>query len=119
MQDATPLPAIVLKGLEKYYPPPRTGIRADVQPFARAARPALQGVTFEVQEGEAVALLGYDEGSESGPAQTRLPRRKRSGHLSTAYRAARSFVLRPAQSLNARAKPHRGARRISPGRRTG
>jgi hypothetical protein len=35
MQDATPLPAIVLKDLEKYYPPPRTGI-------------AFQGVTFEV-----------------------------------------------------------------------
>jgi len=110
--------------LEKYYPPPRTGIRAYVQPFEHATRPALQGVTFEVQEGEAVALLGANgagkstilrilamlliptrgEGSESGPAQTRLPRRKRSGLLSTAYRAAKSFVLRPAQSLNARAQ---------------
>ncbi len=50
MQDATPLPAIVPKDLEKYYPPARTGIRAYVQPFERATRPALQGVTFEVQE---------------------------------------------------------------------
>jgi hypothetical protein len=58
MQDATPLPAMVLKDLQKYYPPPRTGIRAYVQPFERATRPALQGVTFEVQEGEAVAWLG-------------------------------------------------------------
>jgi len=37
LQDAMPLTTIVLKDLEKYYPPPRTRIRAYVQPFERAA----------------------------------------------------------------------------------
>jgi energy-coupling factor transporter ATP-binding protein EcfA2 len=59
LQDAMPLAAVVLKDLKKYCPPPpRTGIRAYLQPFERATGPALRGVTFEVQEGEALALLG-------------------------------------------------------------
>src|SRR5258705_9480597 len=65
MQEATPVAAIVLKDLEKYYPPPRAGIRAYVQPFERATRPALQRVTFEVQEGEAIALLGANGAGKS------------------------------------------------------
>ena len=58
-------PAIVLKDLEKYYPPQRSGLRAFLQPFERATRPALKGVSLEVQQGQAVALLGANGAGKS------------------------------------------------------
>jgi len=64
MPEATP-PAIVVKDLEKYYPPQRSGVRAFLQPFERATRPALKSVSFEVRAGEAVALLGANGAGKS------------------------------------------------------
>jgi sodium transport system ATP-binding protein len=50
--------AISIQSLEKFFPPTRGGWRAFLQPFAQATSPALSGVTFDVVQGEAVALLG-------------------------------------------------------------
>jgi ABC-type multidrug transport system ATPase subunit len=65
MQEATPHAAIVLKDLQKFYAPSRSGVRAFLQPFERATRPALKGVTFQVDQGEAVALLGANGAGKS------------------------------------------------------
>jgi sodium transport system ATP-binding protein len=51
-------PAISVDALEKWFPPTRSGWRALLQPFATATTPALRGISFEVAQGEAVALLG-------------------------------------------------------------
>lgn len=51
-------PAITVVSLEKSFPPALTGWRAFLQPFASPTSPALRGVSFEVKQGESVALLG-------------------------------------------------------------
>ena len=51
-------PAIIVEGLEKFFPPTYGGWRAFLQPFAELTSPALRGISFEVGEGAAVALLG-------------------------------------------------------------
>jgi len=50
--------AITVDALEKFFPPAFSGWRSFVQPFAAATAPALCGFSFQVQTGEAVALLG-------------------------------------------------------------
>jgi ABC-type multidrug transport system ATPase subunit len=53
-------PAINVNSLEKWFPPAHSGWRAFLQPFARATTPALRGVSLEVAQGTAVALLGVN-----------------------------------------------------------
>jgi len=60
-----PEPAIRLEQLTKFFPPALSGWRAFAQPFATATTPALTGVTLEVREGEAVALLGANGAGKS------------------------------------------------------
>jgi len=60
-----PDPAIRLEQLTKFFPPALSGWRAFAQPFATATTPALTGVTLEVREGEAVALLGANGAGKS------------------------------------------------------
>jgi len=57
--------AIQAVSIEKAFPPSRGGWRAFLHPFERPSIPALAGITFDVREGEAVALLGANGAGKS------------------------------------------------------
>jgi sodium transport system ATP-binding protein len=57
--------AISVQSLEKSFPPARSGWRALLQPFEKATVEALSNVSFEVREGESVALLGANGAGKS------------------------------------------------------
>jgi len=55
-----PAPAIVVENLEKYFPPALSGWRAMLHPFTRPTQCALAGVSFTVNHGQAVAIVGHN-----------------------------------------------------------
>jgi len=58
IKSSVSVPAILIDSLEKWFPPAYSGWRAFLQPFAAPTSPALRGLSLEVKQGEAVALLG-------------------------------------------------------------
>ena len=62
---AVPDTAISLQALTKFFPPARAGWRAFLQPFEKPTLPALQDISFELRDGESIALLGANGAGKS------------------------------------------------------
>jgi ABC-type multidrug transport system ATPase subunit len=60
-----PEAAIAVASLSKSFPPARSGWRSFFQPFEKPTVVALANVSFEVREGEALALLGANGAGKS------------------------------------------------------
>lgn len=60
-----PEAAITVESLEKMFPPARSGWRTFFQPFEKPTAVALAGLSLEVREGEAMAILGANGAGKS------------------------------------------------------
>lgn len=57
--------ALGVENLEKYFPPAAAGWRALLHPGSRLTVPALRGISFEVKQGEVLALVGANGAGKS------------------------------------------------------